>query len=243
LGTKFVPNFFNTKEEILFNSFYSLPYDIIHLNKNIFNYRPKDSSFGSYIDIQEDNPFDNFYKSVRKSNAKYPNYNIPIISDSLKLQIDIFKELSYSFRNSKINLSYSQLFYLKKFCNEKPFIITQCDKNIGTAIISKEDYDKISYSHLNDINTYEEIFHNPFDEIQEKIKVSLRDLFYRGEISKRLCNNLFEPNAKLGSFRILPKLHKNKFGSRQLINSIRHMTSRISLFLNFLMMPIVINYG
>jgi hypothetical protein len=129
---------------------------------------------------------------------------------------------------------------LKKFCNEKPFIITQCDKNIGTAIISKEDYNKISYNHLNDINTYEEIFYNPFDEIQEKIKVSLRDLFNRGEISKRLCNNLFEPNAKLGSFRILPKLHKNKFGSRQLINSIRHMTSRISLFLNFLMMPVVI---
>jgi hypothetical protein len=85
-----VPNFFNTKEEILFNSFYSLAYDIIHLNKNIFNYRPNDSSFGSYIDTQEDNPFDNFYKSIRKINAKYPNYNIPIISDSLKLQINFY---------------------------------------------------------------------------------------------------------------------------------------------------------
>jgi hypothetical protein len=39
----------------------------------------------------------------------------------------------------------------------------------------------------------------------------------------------------------LPKLHKNRFGSRQIINSIRHMTSRISLFLNFLMMPVVLN--
>ena len=72
-----MPYFFDTKEEILFNTFYSLPYDIIHLNKNIFNYRLNDSSFGSYIDIQEDNPFDNFYKTVRKYNAKYPNYNIP----------------------------------------------------------------------------------------------------------------------------------------------------------------------
>ena len=235
-----MPNFFNSREEILFNTFYSLPHEIIHLNKKNFNYRPNSSSFGSYIDFQEENPFDNFYKTINKSNAKYPNFNIPIISDSLKLQIDIFKELSYSFKNSKINLSNTQLFYLKKYCKEKPFIITQCDKNIGTAIISKEDYIKISDSHLNDINTYEEIFYNPLVEAQDNIKASLRNLFNRGDISKRLCLNLFEPDAKLGSFRILPKLHKSKFGSRQLINSIRHITSRISLFLNCLMMPSVV---
>ena len=45
LGIKFVPNFFNSKEDILFNSFYSLPHDIIHLNKSI-NFRPNVSSLG-----------------------------------------------------------------------------------------------------------------------------------------------------------------------------------------------------
>jgi hypothetical protein len=210
LSIKFVPNFFNSKEDILFNSFYSLPHDIIHLNKNILNFRPNVSSLGSYIDSHEDNPYDYFYKALRKLKSKFPNYKIPIISDSLKLQIDIYKELSYSFKSSKINLTDSQLFFFKKYCIKKPFVITQCDKNIGTAIISNENYEKISFSHLNDINTYEEIFSNPFEETQESIKMSLRDLFIKGDISKRLCNNLFEPNAKLGSFRLLPKLHKNK---------------------------------
>jgi hypothetical protein len=93
LGIKFVPNFFNSKEDILFNSFYSLPHDIIHLNKSILNFRPNVSSLGSYMDSHEDNPYDYFYKALRKLKSKFPNYKISIFSDSLKLQIDILYAL------------------------------------------------------------------------------------------------------------------------------------------------------
>ncbi len=60
------------------------------------------------------------------------------------------------------------------------------------------------------------------------------------DISVRLRINLSVKNSKLGKFNILPKIHKTKFGTRPIINSINHPTSNISEFIDFLLQPFVI---
>ena len=48
------------------------------------------------------------------------------------------KHITATTINMQPNINSTQLFHLKKFVTTKPFTIIQCDKNIGTAIISNE---------------------------------------------------------------------------------------------------------
>ena len=41
----------------------------------------------------------------------------------------------------------------------------------------------------------------------------------------------------MGSFNILPKIHKPKFGTRPIINCINHPTSHISQFIDYILQP------
>ena len=65
------------------------------------------------------------------------------------------------------------------------------------------------------------------------------DLKINKHISKRLYNSLIIKEPKLGSFNILPKIHKVKFGTRPIINCIRHPTSNLSLFIDAILQPFV----
>ena len=110
-------------------------------------------------------------------------------------------------------------------------MIFQCDKNVGTAFISRENYEKLANEHLNNNETYRIIENDPLEDISYNINTTILDLIEKKDINKRLGNNLIEKNPKLGTLNIQVKLHKQKRGIRPIINSIRHPTSRISLFL------------
>lgn len=61
-------------------------------------------------------------------------------------------------------------------------------------------------------------------------------------ISKRLFNILKLKNLsnlRLGSFRILPKIHKKKFGVRPIINCIDNPTSKLCFFIDRVLQPII----
>ena len=60
-------------------------------------------------------------------------------------------------------------------------------------------------------------------------------------ISKKLFSSLFIKNNKLGSFNILPKIHKSKFGTRPIINCIKHPTANLALLIDGLLQPFVQN--
>ena len=73
------------------------------------------------------------------------------------------------------------------------------------------------------------------------IQTKVNDLYNNGHISKQLkgylLSNLGE--SKLGSFRLLAKLHKTKFSWRPIVNCRNHPNSKISLILDLLLKPIV----
>ena len=58
-------------------------------------------------------------------------------------------------------------------------------------------------------------------------------------ISVVLLDKLTPKQSKLGSFRILPKLHKNKFGCRPIVNCRDHPTESLSKLIDLILQPFV----
>ena len=105
--------------------------------------------------------------------------------------------------------------------------------------MTNENYDKLCLSLLNDTNTYEQINYDPLEEMNNNINAILTDLKLNGDVSNKLFDRLFVKNNRLGSFRILTKLHKEEFGLRPIVNCRNHPTSNISLLIDVILQPFV----
>ena len=78
------------------------------------------------------------------------------------------------------------------------------------------------------------------DTISEEITNQLHDLYLNGHISKKLFSKLSCEQNSFGKFRILPKLHKENFSVRPIINCKMHFTSNLCLLID-LLQPFVKN--
>ena len=159
---------------------------------------------------------------------------------SIDFRLNFFKSLSFININTKTNIKISDFFTIKKFVNLRPFSILQCDKNIGVAILAHELEDKLAYDHLADNNIYKKLDYDPTQDSFNLICNLLKMLINSKDLSKSLANKLIPKNFKCGTFRILPKLHKSKFGIRPIINCKNHLTSHISLLIQIILQPLII---
>lgn len=169
------------------------------------------------------------------------NYNsqVPLMKETLDFKFSFFKSLKTNSFKYKTNISIDEFKSIFYFLKNNPFTITECDKNIGTAIISNELYKELSLKHLSNSIYYETIDLNPLNSTQLIIKNELNYLFSNKHISKNLYKRLILNECKLGKFRILPKLHKDKFGFRPIINCKNHPTSNICILIDFILQPFV----
>jgi len=175
-------------------------------------------------------------KSIKNENE------IELQHETLSLRKIMIKTLSKKPFNKLINLNNNQIKILNRFLDERNFIISSCDKNVGFAIMDKDTYLNLCNEHLNsNNNTYKKLEYNPLTEITNKIKTQLIELNNNGHISdvllKHLNNNLIQ--YRVGKFKINPKIHKIKLGIRPIIASINHPTSRMSFVLDFIFKPLV----
>jgi len=116
---------------------------------------------------------------------------------------------------------------------EKPFLIIPCDKNIGFALIKNELYIELANEHLLDnVITYRKLDNNPLKITIDGIKEELVKLYNNGHISKLLFDKIKFDNCKLGKFKLMPKIHKSKFGIRPIVSSINHPTEVISFVID-----------
>jgi hypothetical protein len=79
-------------------------------------------------------------------------------------------------------------------------------------------------------------------DIIDRINTKLKQLLKRSHISKQLFNYLKISdlkNTKAGKFKILAKIHKEKFGIRPIINCIGHPTEFLCKFIDMFLQPIV----
>ena len=54
---------------------------------------------------------------------------------------------------------------IKEFISKKPFIVANCNKNIGWAILENNIYDRKAFEHLQENqDTYKQLNENPIDQ-------------------------------------------------------------------------------
>ena len=213
-------------------------------NDNVYNISYKDLNMSNEDSLLDDNftceSLDNFLAFKKKINMKNNLNNIFTSKNCIFFQLELFKELNNLKFKIDSNLTRNELSILKNFIKKKSFKIVELDKNVGSGIISNDFYDKLTMDSLNDENVYEKIYSDPLTESISQINKELELLFKSANISKKLYNSI-KINGKLGSFRILPKLHKSVFGCRPIINYKKHFLNDICLLLNFIIRPYVIN--
>ena len=187
--------------------------------------------------------YDHLNKESKKELFKKTLFNLNFDKDIFKLRYKLFHFLSKKTLNFTLNLNRDQLIVLNKFTKMKPFKILQCDKNIGTILISHSNFIKLSNDYIFTSNSsYVKLSDNPLFNTVNHINISLKTLVDNNHICRKIYNKLFikdTNNVKLGSLRVLPKIHKNKFGIRPIINCIDHPTSKICFFIDILLQPFI----
>ena len=145
------------------------------------------------------------------------------------------------------NVFNSNLYTFNKSLSEikrNKIIITPADKNVGIVLIESNVYYKLCTEHLLDATIYSNISFNPHFFLLDKCRKTLSSNFSNCHISHDLFKKLNSciTDKKLPSFRILPKVHKPKFGIRPLVNCSFSVTSPISKFASFYLNNLVLKY-
>ncbi len=134
----------------------------------------------------------------------------------------------------------SDFYDLKTFLKTKPFSVLPCDKNVGSIFILNSDHDKICFEHLNNDKVYLKLSRNPITDTISNVSSSLKRLKSSKLISSKLYKCLkIDSLCKSGSFRILAKIHKNKFGVRHIINCINTPTYKLCNFIEKILHPLL----
>ncbi len=198
----------------------------------------------SDINLNEVKIDDVYFKHIfSKLNTKIRNINdkLYISNEINELRNDIHSKLYNEYSNIiiKPNISFSQLQSLIRFQKEKSFKVINCDKNVGLAIISNELYNESVLKFLNTDTAFVELLEDPLYDTKNYIK---DEIINSSNISNKLGKCLLKniENTKLGSFRLLAKLHKPKFSWRPVINCKDHPNSKICNIIDLILKPIVI---
>ncbi|CAF1020481.1 unnamed protein product [Brachionus calyciflorus] len=188
-----------------------------------------------FFDSDENNIIFDFdlKKLSNKRNMSNLVGKIPILEESLMLRFNLLNELKYQKFDFYSNLSLKQFNVLVFFIKNKPFTIIDCDKNLGVAFISNDNNKNISLAHQNSSLTYKRLETNQLDSITNEINVCLNDLKNNKHISNQFYEKLLIKNkCNLGKFRILAKVHKDKFGIRPFINCSNQPTEKICIVID-----------
>ena len=106
------------------------------------------------------------------------------------LRIDLIKKLSIKNFNLSENLTAKQKETLHHYVRYKPFKIIQCDKNVGSMLITHDDHNKLAFDHLLNNNTYKEVNNLEFDSIYEKINSTIKNLYENNHMSKQVFEKI-----------------------------------------------------
>ena len=183
--------------------------------------------------------FQTFIKKRKLLNNTFNKLHFHLSQESINFKFNFYKNLSDVSKVGKINLTLEEFNFFKKYVKEKPFKVIDCDKNVGLCIIDNKVYDEFVLEQLNNTTNYLSIPSNPLSSTINLIDETLLDLYNSRDIKKVIYEKLSPKDSKLGSFRLLAKLHKEKLGFRPIINCISHPTSSLSLLIDCILQPFV----
>ena len=245
-GSKFIPcihynsysifNFILTSFDENFNSFNS--------RINMFHRQYKNDQISNFrnnnINIcPTDNLTSCLSDKCKNLKSVFNSLKFPTSEDSLNFKFAFYKSLKDLTFDNNMNMDELDIFYMKKFNNEKKFKVIDCDKNVGSCFISAELYDEFIYEHLNNREIYINLAENPLEETQKIICAKLKFLVKNKHINRKIYQKLFNKNGKLGSIRLLAKIHKTALGFRPIINCLSHPTMFLCLLIDIIFQPFV----
>ena len=105
-------------------------------------------NIGSNSEDTFNHDFESILKNLSKFSKSKQSNNIRIQKETIDFRYELFKNLANNKFEFSSNLTSSQLECLKIFKREKPFTILQCDKNVGSLIISNDNFIKLVNEHL-----------------------------------------------------------------------------------------------
>ena len=238
LGKKFVPNYFFNETQYLQFLLTDLNQKLFEFNKtvnikkNSKNYIQREKVNTNDENIIDDLFFNDLFKYLKKKKHINPINNFSYINKETSLiKINIHKEILKQFDNINLkpNITVEQLKCISVFQRTKPFKVIECDKNVGCALISNELYNDCIDKYLQNNDSYLQIQNDPLDEMVLEINSEIECLFKNNHISKLAKTKLTLKleDCTLGSFRLLAKVHKNKFDWRPIINCQNHPTMKM----------------
>jgi hypothetical protein len=122
-------------------------------------------------------------------------------------------------------------------------MIVGTDKNLGLALIDRDEYDRLCQQHLTDATTYRLISNTPNITIDENTKALLRQL---NIAARRLRPDIVkltefldqhQTHFRIPKFHCLLKIHKTPVAGRPIAGAHSWITTEISKFLSFLLRP------
>lgn len=146
----------------------------------------------------------------------------------------------------RMNLPLAQRLALKQLADDKTLIVKPSDKNLGIVVMDVNDYDREANRLLSDTTTYKLVDKSDipiqwiFNEIVDRIRaaahrnvISMNELYF-------FENNLINPStAKVPSFYVLPKVHKNPWAGRPIGPNHSYITSPASVWVDKKLQPAV----
>ena len=172
------------------------------------------------------------------------------ISDIIKRKISKTKFIS------RLNQSETALLrsIIKQLSSKHDIIIKPADKNLGTVVLSKIDYNTMCASILQDISTYTRIttvdYHDTAWCLLESILQS-HNVMYANKRSlsgshntlTKLARSLLQlkgsPNLRAAKFYVLPKVHKQPVVGRPIAASVNTITYYASKYLDGFLQPLM----
>ena len=189
--------------------------------------------------LDDDNININFDHIFKKFQKKKPSFNFKNNFENFEFKYTFYDYLSNIEFNSSYNLSVNQIKTLRLFVKTKPFSVIECDKNVGTMLISNENLKSLCIDHLSNNLIYKEVDENPLLATTDLINRELMNLYSNLLISDKVYKVLQIVNPVIGKFRVLAKVHKNKFGIRPIINSTNTPTYNLCKLVEYILSPFV----
>jgi hypothetical protein len=220
----------------------------INLNKRNFeknlirfgeSFSPNDQEVSDFIVKIPFGLVECFTDKCKKIRNNFHKLKFPTSKESLSFKFNFYKALCNLNIENNFNITHSEYFYMKKFKFEKPFKIIECDKNIGVCFIDTKLYNQFAIQQLNNKDIYLKLNRDPLKEVTCLIENKLKSLVDHRHISKKVFSKLINKNNKLGVFRLLAKLHKDKLGFRPIINCVNHPTMFLCLLIDLILQEFV----
>ena len=215
LSLKFIPN-----------PKYNIPwttYENVTLPRFVHDFKIK-----AYIAGQQSEEDDDYNPRMYvRSNWNPPEHLFPFPRE-LPRRIEAFtQDLRRQVRRQrcKSNLLPHQRRALRYLRNQHDFLIIQCDKNLGPAIIERHDYIRMAFrDHLNDSNTYRQLS----DSKAQQHAINIRQFLKRWlkkwhrvltkDERRFLSTNLETNKTPFATFYITAKVHKTPLKSRPIVS-------------------------